>query len=215
MNGVLRLPALLLGIGVLSCGAGEGEGSVTSDRLYVKNCWNGAFDLRPTFFATTPFGNTQQIRIQRGERNVEVSDGVLLVLGDVARIRSEIGQPIRIGLPADVNPPGFPPRVEVDPPDVGLTLYLYDTCHIQNGALHAVDGEVTFSSLFSGDRNENDSGERFTSADFTATVTDPRDAELVAEGDTTRVEYPPETTSQVHGHFEFFFERGIPAQPFP
>jgi predicted small secreted protein len=56
----------LLAIVTTGCATGEGAGRVVSDRLYVKNCWNGTFDLRPTFFASDPFANTQLIRIQRG-----------------------------------------------------------------------------------------------------------------------------------------------------
>lgn len=208
---LLSLSALL----ALSCGAGEGQGWVRSDRLYVEDCWNGPFDLDPTFFASAPFGNTQQIRIQRGDRNVEVSDGVLLVVEDVERIRSDLGRPIELGLPVGVNPPGFPERVDPDPPFVSLSLYLYGTCHVQNGALYAVEGTITFESLFSGDRNEDDARDRRTTASFRATVTDPRDAELEQDGDAVRIVYPDEKKSIVEGEFDFFFQRGIPAQPFP
>jgi hypothetical protein len=86
---------------------------------------------------------------------------------------------------------------------------------VQNGSLYAVDGTITFESLFSGDRNENDAKDRRTTASFRATMTDPRKAEFEQDGDTVRVVYPEDRTSIVEGEFDFFFQRGIPAQPFP
>jgi hypothetical protein len=212
----LAVVALLAAAG---CDAGEGSGEVTSEKLYVRNCWDGPFDLRPSFFGTTPFENTQEIRIQRGDRNVEVSDGVILVLSDVEAIREQMGEDgggqIELGLPIGVNPPGFPDRVTTTPPLVSLTIYLYNTCHVQNGALYAVSGDIVFESLFSGDRNENDAKRRLTKGNFRAEVTDPRDAELVEGDGGLVVEYTPEHVSHVEGSFEFYFQRGVPAQPFP
>jgi hypothetical protein len=218
--------ALLVG-----CGAGEGQGTVDSDNLFVQNCWEGPFHLGPTFFASDPFADTQQIRVQRGDRIVSVSDGVLLIVSDVAKIRtSQLNTDIPLGLPVGVRPPGFPLRVELNPPLVSLTLYLYDTCHLQNGALYSVGGHIRFTSLFSGNRNENNADARLTDATFEAIVTDPRAATLVSGGQDGGAaqqdggaigpssgallpKYAHEST--VTGSFRFFFERGIPAQPFP
>jgi hypothetical protein len=169
----------LVAVAASGCATGEGFGRVYSDRLYVKNCWNGTFDLRPTFFASDPFEDTQQIRVQRGERMASVSDGVSLLVNDVAEIRTDqLNTPIKLGLPVGVRPPGFPIQATNEPPQVSLTVYLNDTCHVQNGALHAISGEIVFSALFSGDRNENNSEDRLTKATFTARVADPRDATL-------------------------------------
>jgi hypothetical protein len=222
----------------------------------VKNCWDGPFDLQPDFFASIPFDDTQQIRVQRGDRSVEVSDGVILVVNDVAKIReTQLGVPIQLGLPIGVKPPGFPPRVEVVPPQVSLSLYLYATCHLQNGALNSVTGTITFDHLFSGDRNENNAEERLTEAHFDALVADPRDAKIVSTsggapppgdggvsdsgspapdagdagpvpsgadsgtvityGGSVTVDYGAGQTSHVTGNFQFYFQRGVPAQPFP
>ena len=255
MKSSLALAVAALALG--ACTTGEGQGSVRSDRLFVKNCWDGPFDLQPDFFASIPFANTQQIRVQRGDRSIEVSDGVLLVVNDVAKIReSQLGVPIPLGLPIGVKPPGFPPRVEIVPPQVSLSLYLYATCHVQNGGLNSVSGSITFTHLFSGDRNENNADERLTEAHFDALVTDPREAKLLPgapgaggaasdggalEGGTTpgpdagttgpipagvdggtvftyggvTVDYGADQTSHVTGDLQFYFQRGIPAQPFP
>jgi hypothetical protein len=207
-----------VGAALLACSTGEGSGSVTSDRLVVGQCWDGPFDLQPTFFASDPFANTQQIRIQRGDRPTGVSDGAALVITDVAHIRKDqLGVAIPLGLPVGVDPPGFPPRVEANPPQVSLTLYLYATCHVQNGAVYSVGGSIVFDSLFSGDRNENNAADRLTEAHFEATVADPREGHLLPDTTTgqVQVEYPKDRTSTVKGSFRFFFQRGQPAQPFP
>ena len=248
------LALVIASIALRACSTGEGQGAVRSDRLFVKNCWDGPFDLQPDFFATIPFANTQQIRVQRGDRSIEVSDGVILLVNDVAKIRtSQLGVPISLGLPVGVKPPGFPPRVEIDPPQVSLSLFLYATCHLQNGALNSVSGSITFTHLFSGDRNENNAEERLTEGHFEALVTDPREAKLVAgtagtggaAGDggmmeggseagaptpapttadggsvityagSVTVDYGADQTSRVTGDFLFYFQRGVPAQPFP
>jgi hypothetical protein len=251
------LVVALSSLALFACSTGEGSGSVRSDRLFMKNCWNGPFDLQPDFFGTIPFADSQQIRVQRGDRNIEVSDGLVLVVNDVAKIRSsQLGTPIPLGLPIGVKPPGFPPRVEMVPPQVSLSLYLYATCHLQNGGLNSVSGSITFTHLFSGDRNENSADERLTEAHFDALVTDPRDAKLIAASPSTggnpgdggateagppvaadagplspgssgvdggtvitygsvTVDYGADQTSRVTGDFQFYFQRGIPAQPFP
>jgi hypothetical protein len=130
-----------------------------------------------------------------------------------------------------VRPPGFPIVVNPNPPQVNVSLYLNDTCHLQNGALYAVSGSIVFHSLFSGNKNENNADARLTDADFTATVTDPRDATITtgstagdagvdggnpstASGQPTIV-YNADHESKVVGSFRFYFQRGIPAQPFP
>lgn len=231
----LALPGAIAALSLFGCGAGEGSGTVDSDDLYVENCWRGPFHLGPTFFASDPFADTQQIRVQRGQRMVSVSDGVLLVVNDVSRIRADqLDTDIPLGLPVGVRPPGFPLRVEPVPPEASLTLYLYDTCHLQNGALHSVRGSIRFKSLFSGNRNENSADDRLTDATFTAFVADPRDATLapaspggetdggVADGSAPEpggaagaLEPHYRHESKVTGSFRFYFERGIPAQPFP
>lgn len=222
--GLAALAALTVG-----CSTGEGSGSVKSDRLYVKDCWNGPFDLQPTFFADTPFDDTQQIRIQRGDRLVEVSDGVLFTITGVQAIRSNLDTAVNVSLPIGVRPPGFPVTVEPYPPPastVSMSLYLNATCHVQNVATYAVSGSITFKSLFSGDRNENSADNRLTSAKFEVVVADPRDGVPsaspagdagVADGAVTTgaITYPADKSSTVTGDFRFFFQRGQPAQPFP
>jgi len=198
----MRVLAWVLGLCVMGCSTGEGEGWVRSEKLFVKDCWDGPFDLQPTFFAANPHENNLSIRVQRGDNLEEVSDGLGVLVNDVAGVReSSLGQALRVGLPVGVVPPGGSPQ-SAEPPDVSLSLYLHATCHAQNGALYALSGSITFSSLFSGDPNESSADDRLTEAAFEAVFTDPRDPEVAHQ-------------STVRGEFSFYFQRGQPAQPFP
>ncbi len=200
--------AALFAFSALGCTTGEGDGEVTSDKLYVEDCWDGPFDLKPTFFGANPYRNTLTIRVQRGDNIEEVSDGLIVVVNDVSGIRdSRLGQALKVGMPPGVTPPGVPVVFEPEPPIVSLSLYLHDTCHKQNGTLYSMDGTITFDSLFSGDLNEGNADDRLTDAKFEASFADPR--HMQADGTVD-----PERMSTVSGWFRFFFERGQPAQPF-
>lgn len=200
-------------IGFCACTTGEGSGEVKSERLYVKNCSNGPFNLQPDFFASNPFEDTQTIRVQRGDRMEEVSDGISVLVRGVAEIRGDDGGPgllnqdIRVGLPVGVSPPGVPVVFNPDPPPVSIALYLNDSCHAQNVTIYSIDGTIRFRSLFSGDVNEENADARLTEAEFTATFADPRE---LTPGDPP----DPALVSTVTGSFRFFFQRGQPAQPF-
>jgi hypothetical protein len=189
-------------LALLGCTTGEGEGWVRSDPLYVERCWDGPFDLQPTFFGGDPNGDSLVLRVQRGDNLREVSDGLTVLVEDLPSIReNSLGAPIPIGLPAEGGAAA----------PVSLSLYLHDTCHEQNGALYAISGTITFASLFSGDRNETDADDRLTEASFSAEVVNASDVlAMSAEGGGEGVR-----TSLVEGEFRFFFQRGQPAQPFP
>lgn len=201
----------------LGCSVGQGEGFVRSDDLYVDRCWEGPFDLRPTFFGANPFGDTLTIRVQRGEREIFVSDGFTLLVYDVNAVRSSgLDTQLQLGLPVGVSPLGFPLPDVPSAPAATLSLYLNDSCRSHNAVLAAVSGTVTFSKLFSGDPNEDDSEDRITEGSFQATVVDPRHAvpDVDADGNAT-YSYPEEYRSEITGAFNFVFHRGTPAQPFP
>jgi hypothetical protein len=199
------------------CSIGEGTGTIQSDRLYMADCWDGPLDLQPTFFGANAYDpqDSMLIRVQRGERGIEVSDGVMVTVNDVAEVRDGmLGQQLRLGLPIGVTPPGVPVRYVSDPAKVSLSLYLYETCHVQNGAVYAYDGWIQFDSLFSGDRNETRAEDRLTQATFEALVADPREMDYDAQGNPMPNDGEGRS-STVTGSFEFFFQRGVPAQPFP
>jgi hypothetical protein len=202
--------ALLLAAAVslagLGCTTGEGSGSVESRQLFVEGCWNGPFDLDPTFFAALPTGqNSLIIRVQRGDDFEEVSDGLAVLVNDLEAVRASRGVALDVGVPRGVSPPGVPIELDPDPPKVNLTLYLHDTCHLQNGAIYSTEGTITFQSLFSGDPSESNAEDRLTEATFSATFADPR--KLAESGSAP--------TSVVFGNFSFYFQRGQPAQTFP
>ncbi|HEU5076426.1 MAG TPA: hypothetical protein VFU02_19680 [Polyangiaceae bacterium] len=213
---------LLCGFALASlggCTVGEGDGWVKSTKLYIRDCWNGGFDLRPDFFAANPFSDdTQVIRIQRGDNLQEVSDGLMILVTDTQTVREEmLGVPLEVGIPVGVSCPGRPVVYDENPALVNMSLYLHDSCHTQEGAtVHSLGdpaggllgGTITFTRLFSGDINEQDGSERLTEASFEATFGNPCD-------------HPPggpwnqDLVSEVTGYFKFYFQRGQPAQPFP
>lgn len=198
------LLALALGAAT-GCTVGEGEGDVTSERLYVKDCWNGPFNLEPDFFAANPYREEAlMIRVQRGDNNQEASDGLTVIVKDLKSV--PLNTPIPVGLPNGVSPPGQPVKGLPDPL-VSLSLYLHATCHEQNSATYSVEGTILFHSIFSGNPNEENSERRLTDAEFEAKFADPR--ELVDAADTAKV-----TSDPVFGNFRFYFQRGQPAQPF-
>jgi hypothetical protein len=190
-------------LGLSACGTGEGGGHVRSERLYLKDCWNGAFDLGPDFFASTPMSEGSQIiRVQRGDQLQEVSDGLMVLVNDTPKVRSSLGEALPVSVARGVSPPGVPVVFDAEPALVNLALFLHDSCHTTNATLHSIDGEITFESLFSGDPNEANANDRLSKACFTARFADLRDTD-------------EEHISTVNGCFDFFFQRGKPAQPFP
>jgi hypothetical protein len=226
--------ALACSLGVLTgCTfVGTGEGEVTSAALTAQDCWQGAFDLDPDFFAAVPFRDTLQIRVQHGSDIQEVSDGLAVLVNEVSSIRprpctlgsdcasgactegmceaeDRRGQALEVGLPPqllDEIAPGTPFGA---PPPVSMALYLQFSCHNQNVVLYAVEGSITFNDLFNGNPNESAGSEKLTDAFFDVMVADPRDA---VPG---TLDIPAEAKSPLTGWFRFHFQRGQPGQPFP
>jgi hypothetical protein len=213
MSRFASLPTLVVAVTLLSaCSLGEGEGQIASAKLNVPGCWNGQFDLVPDFFAAVPFRRSVTFRVQHGGDTEEVSDGAIILVDDVDTIRATIATAPntewRVALSPSIVPPGFPIIPDPDPALVHLSLYLHRACHAQNSSLYAVAGTMRFSSLFDADPNETNAAEKLTDATFDdISVGDPRDH---LPGDTTI-----QNVSHIHGFFNFYFQRGQPAQPFP
>ncbi len=209
--------ALAFGFASSACSLGQGEGRVYSEKLYAEDCWFDEYDLGPDFFAAVPFRDTQQIRIQRGSDLEEVSDGLIVLVDDTAKVRSMLGEPLCVSLPPDVRPPGSPIGVDpgqgcADGPLVHMALYLQRSCHNQNIVLYSVGGHITFQHLFDGDPNEPSAEEKYTDATFDdVMVGDPRDVKLGAKA----YEIPADKQSRLSGNFRFYFQRGRPGQAFP
>jgi hypothetical protein len=195
-----------------ACTTGEGQGEVTSDRLFVRDCWDGPFRLQPTFFGANPNrGTTLIIQVQRGDNSITVSDGLLVSITDLPAVRKQRGQPIPVGLPAGLETVGAATEPRGPSAPVSMALYVQGTCNPQNGTLYSLEGQITFDSLFSGDPNELEASERLTEATFDAEFADPR---LVA-ATSDPAGAGADVVSRVEGWFRFFFQRGPPAQPFP
>jgi len=209
----LRLATCVLVASFCSaCSLGEGEGQIASNKLQVTGCWDGQFQLGPDFFAAVPYLRTLSVRIQHGGDTEEVSDGAIVLVDNIDKVRDVLSTnpnaTFRVAQPPSVVPPGFPIVPDPDPAIVHLTLYLHHACHAQNSALYSVDGNITFHAIFDGDLNETNAAEKLTDAEFSDIVVgDPRDR--VAGGDTIT------NLSHLWGHFKFYFQRGQPAQPFP
>jgi hypothetical protein len=232
---------VLLSMTLVGCNIpGEGEGEVLSDTLFAQDCWQGAFDLEPDFFATVPYRDTQQIRIQRGSDLQEVSDGVAILVNQVSSIRptkctldsdcasevcSEEGCPDgydrcclgfdRIGQGLEV---GLPPKLlqEIAPALGGgepppVSVALYLQYSCHN--TNTVLYAVSGTVTFH-DLFNGDPNETSGAEKFT-------DAEfnvMVADPRTAApgtLDIPADKMSALNGWFRFFFKRGQPGQPFP
>lgn len=200
----------------LGCSVGQGTGFVHSDRLFVNECYTGEFNLDPDFFGANPYADTLTIRVQRGEQDIQVSDGLTLLVNDVPNARLHLGENLPLGLPKGVSPIGFPLPEIPSPPAASMSLYLNNSCRGQNSVLTAYSGNVSFEQLFSGDPNEEDSVDRVTRGTLDAMVIDPRDAVPRAATDGgPSYEFPVDRASRITAGFNFVFHRGTPAQPFP
>jgi hypothetical protein len=135
------------------CSLGQGSGQATGV-IDEPSCWVGPFDLKPDFFAavpsTNPAGtptasNALEIRVQNGGDFETFSDGLAIVVDDVAEVRGDsthpslLSQPLVVSLPAGVRPVGVPIVPQSNPSIVHATLYLGRSCRTQNVALYAVD----------------------------------------------------------------------------
>ena len=149
----IAIVAALGGVLAPACSLGEGKGEV-SGQLDIKDCWVGAFNLNPDFFAGVPYLQTSFIiRIQNGGDYQNFSDGLSILVDDVNFVRpsddgkykGHLGETLAVSLPVGVTPPGVPIKANPDPALVHATLYLQRSCRVQVVALYAADA-VTLNS---------------------------------------------------------------------
>jgi hypothetical protein len=210
------LAAAVLGCSASGCSVGEGDGFVHSDVLFVNECYRGEFNLQPDFFGANPYDDTLTIRIQRGQQEIQVSDGLTLLVNQLSYARMHLGEALSVGLPVGVAPLGYPLPATPMPPDASLSLYLNSSCRSQNSVLTAYRGTVTFNQLFSGNLNEENAVNRVTQGTFDVWVVDTHDAVPRDSSDGgPAYDFPEERSSEITGAFNFVFHRGTPAQPFP
>jgi hypothetical protein len=139
-----------------ACSQGQGDGAVTGT-LDVPDCWSGAFNLHPNFFAAVPNTNSigvqattgVQIRIQNGSDFEGFSDGLLITVYDAGQVRGDplpngtprpslLGEPLVVSELPGVVAPGVPVVAVPNPPIVSASIYLNHTCSTVNQALYAL-----------------------------------------------------------------------------
>lgn len=199
------LAAAAIGALTAACSVGQGSGSLTgSVHDVVCMVEEPTYSLDPTFFSAdviedrnAPGGMPRRrltMRIQRGSYREGDSDGLLVLVQDANEIqRSALGVPI--------------PITGGDDEPVQLTLYLNETC--ESGfpiyfwtlplVLEAQAGTITFDAIYAPD-------------------VDPDQLEIRArlEGVVFQdPEHPADRVATIDGSFQFLYQRGRPAQPFP
>jgi hypothetical protein len=140
------IPALLsfaavAGVGLASCSFNntQAAGSL-SGYPNVPKRWAGPYNMNPDFYAALPYMNTLELRIQNGGDYETFSDGVEILIDDTTKIiPNEYGKALSVSLPVGVAPVGVPLAANENPANVHLTLYLQQTCQIQDVALYALE----------------------------------------------------------------------------
>ena len=188
---------------VAGCSVGAGEGRVDGTvrdvacRVDVPD-----YHMRPDFFSADviedrgALGGTARmlrIRIQRGSYRESDSDGLVFLVHDVDRIaRESLGRPLPLG-------PAGAPRIDA-------TLYLNETCTsgfpdrfwTVPSIVEVASGEITFESIYAPDLDPSNTEIR---AHFSGEFLDPT--------------APLDRVARIEGEFDFFYQRGRPAQVFP
>ncbi len=194
----------------LSCAVGRGEGQVKSDDLVVLDCRSGAYAMDPDFFASSPYEDSQTIRIQRGDSPQRNSDALIVALHSTDAALEQLGEPIQVRLPAGSIPEGIE-ETYLGTPLLTMALHLGRTCEDEVVTLQAISGSITFSELFDGEPNRKKK-DRLIEAEFDVSMGDPRD--VVPDAEST-AGYSHPDPSRVTGWFRFYYRRGQPAQAFP
>jgi hypothetical protein len=222
----------------------DGKGSVRGT-LDIPDCWTGAFDLAPDFFAAMPYRSSLQVRLQQGSDFQSFADGLAFSVQDTSKIRPAEGfaglynVPLPVGLPQGVAPTGTPVVAQANPALVSMSVYLQRTCRTRNVSLYAVDGVLLEADGSCGERPSVPlacNGDEKTRPVGRSTITfkklpngkpDERNAEeRLVEGsfdvylaDVREGCFPGVVPSPCRGHlvgdFRFYYERSRPAQPFP
>jgi hypothetical protein len=203
----LAASGAILALGT-ACSVGAGDGEI-SGSLVLRDCGIEIADyhLRPTFFGAEYITNpgardgeqspSVTIRVQRGSYRESFSDGLLISVYDVNEVvRSHLGEPLPLT-------PVAAGRTRL----LDVTFYAQQTCDAgypdeffqTPGILHASAGTITFHALHAPDL---DGANTEISADLT-------DAVFVADND------PEGRRAELSGFFQFFYQRGAPAQTFP
>lgn len=194
----------------LSCAVGRGEGQVKSDDLFVDGCQSGDYEMDPDFFGSSPYEDSQTLRISRGDRPEGNSDALIVALHSTAALLDAQGEPVEVRLSSGSIPDGIV-ETFLGTPLVTMSLHLGETCEEEVVSLQAISGTITFSALHDGEPNRKKK-ERLIEAEFDVLMADPRGVIPDAATDSG---YSHPEASRVTGWFRFYHRRGQPAQAFP
>lgn len=227
-------------IAVTPACSGESGAGLAIGTLNVPDCWNGTYDLGPTFFGAQYDRGKLLVRLQRGSDFYNFSDGISMLINDVTRVSPP--QPVDVGLPPEVTPPNVPIVFDPNVAPVSATLYMEGTCRTRAVTLHAMktvtlptDGschapvlEGTDPETACGGAQDSELGTGKSRIFFSSVYQgDDRGAanSRLTEGcfdlyladprEAPDPTTPPPCRGHLRGKFSFFFERGRPAQPFP
>lgn len=194
----------------VSCAVGRGEGQVKSRDLDIDGCHSGVYEMDPEFFSSSPYGDSQTLRISRGDSPESNSDTLIVALHSTKELLEQLDEAVEVRLSSGSIPEGIE-ETFVGAPLVTMSLHLGDTCGEDVSSLQAISGSITFSALFSGEPNEKKK-DRLIEAEFDVMVGDPRG--LIPD-ESTPAGYSLPSASRVTGWFRFHHRRGKPAQTFP
>lgn len=194
----------------LSCAVGRGDGQVKSDDLLVDGCQSGAYEMDPDFFGSSPFEDSQTLRISRGDRPEGNSDALIVALHSTDALLDGLGEAVEVRLSSGSIPEGVQ-ETFLGIPLVTMALHLGETCEKEVVSLQAISGTITFSALHNGEPNEKKK-DRLIDAEFDVLMADPRGVIPDAATDSG---YSHPSASRVTGWFRFYHRRGQPAQSYP
>lgn len=225
---------------VASCSLGTGGGEVKGT-LDIADCWSGAFNLQPDFYAAIPYRSEVIFRVQNGGDYEAFSDGITVLVDDVSSIRANsLGKALDVSLPPGVVPPGTPIIADPNPAPVHLSLYMQHACRLETPALYALrDVALNADGSCGGTANPqtcSDGGASTSAATGHSTITftdlfdgDPDEGDVAKRRTAATFDVyladpreacaasnvPPRCRGHLTGSFDFLFQRGRPSQPFP
>jgi hypothetical protein len=235
--------ALLFVAAVASaCTSEDGLGAVRGE-LFIPNCWQGSYDLVPTFFAASSFRRSLALRVQRGSDFQTYADAAQILIDNIDAVRgggtaapapAAYGEQLELSLPAGVSPPGVPLALNEKPSNVHFTLILQQSCRTQNIALYAISRVALNSDGTCGEgQGANDACTADLSEGRSRIIfrslsngdpTESNAAQRLNDGEFTAYLGDPRNRcadgrvkclGKLQGNFNFYFQRSKPAQPFP
>lgn len=185
--------AALCACAIAACSVGQGDGEI-GGTVSIPDCdLDGEYQLEPDFFVAQALDDAVELRVQRGSDWEIYSDGMIIFVHDVARVRNE-----QLGLALPIGPDETTGEAQVE-----ITFFLNETCRLELRredslvALQGVGGTITFNDIYAPQVDEDAVETRATLTG--AVFADPE----------------PMRSATLSGRFSFLYNRGRPAQRFP